>query len=585
MYVLALASGDVTRLTYDDANELVSGWSPDSQSVLFQSNSHEISGMLDVYRVGVEGGTPMPVAADRYTTEYFAAPSPGGESVAITARANAASQWWRKGHSHLDESEIWIVRPAAAGAGPRYEQLTRGGAKDAWPMWAAGGKGLYLMSDRSGAQNIWAISSLGVQGDTQAGAKAVTTFTDGRVLWPSITRDGRTIAFERDFGIWTVDTASGQSQQVAIALRGAPAAASVEHRTFSDQLQELSLSPDGRKAAFTVHGEVFSISARDGGDAVRVTETAAEESEISWAPDSRRLAYVSDRDGTNHLFVYDFGTGKETQLTTGMGRDNAPRFSPDGKWMAFERNSKELRVIDPATKEEKLLATGAFDTPPFLDARDFVWSPDSRFVAFLTAGTKTFQNVHVVAAAGGEARPVSFLANSNAGSLVVEPRRQLPDVCDLAAYRAGRGDARGPAASHAEVPRGPVPRSVPRRAAEDDACRAVRSCRSRPSCLSCPGGREAPGGDRVRRDPPPRDVSAGGCRRGAAGDQPGRQMAAADRERGRPAEPLRVSRSTSCRRSRPSRASSPRRPARSGARISPPTARRSTTWIADASST
>jgi Tol biopolymer transport system component len=421
VYVLALASGDVTRLTYDDANELVSGWSADSQSVLFQSNSHEISGMLDVYRVGVEGGTPMPVAADRYTTEYFAAPSPGGESVAVTARANAASQWWRKGHSHLDESEIWIVRPAAAGASPRYEQLTRGGAKDAWPMWAAGGKGLYLMSDRSGAQNIWAISSLGVQGDTQASAKAVTTFTDGRVLWPSITKDGRTIAFERDFGIWTVDTASGQSHEVPITLRGAPAATSIEHRTFSDQLQELALSPDGRKAAFTVHGEVFSISARDGGDAVRVTQTAGEEGEITWAPDSRRLAYVSDRDGTNHLFVYDFGTGKETQLTTGVGGDNAPRFSPDGKWLAFERNSKELRVIDPATREEKLLAAGAFDTPPFLDARDFVWSPDSRFVAFLTAGTKAFQNVHVVAATGGEARPVSFLANANAGSLSWSP--------------------------------------------------------------------------------------------------------------------------------------------------------------------
>jgi hypothetical protein len=179
------------------------------------------------------------------------------------------------------------------------------------------------MSDRSGAQNIWAISSLGVKGDTQASAKAVTTFADGRVLWPSITRDGRTIAFERDFGIWTVDTASGQSHEVTISLRGAPAATSVEHRTFSDQLQELALSPYCRKAAFTVHGEVFSISARDGGDAVRVTQTASEESEISWAPDSRRRAYVSDRDGTNHLFAYDFGTGKETQLTTGAGRDDA----------------------------------------------------------------------------------------------------------------------------------------------------------------------------------------------------------------------------------------------------------------------
>src|SRR3954469_2510320 len=123
VYALTLATGDLTRLTFDDAAELVSGWSADGQSVLFQSNSHDISGMLDVYRVGVDGGTPMPVAAARYTTEYFAASSPGGESVAITARANAASQWWRKGHSHLDESEIWVVKRAAAGGAPTYQQI------------------------------------------------------------------------------------------------------------------------------------------------------------------------------------------------------------------------------------------------------------------------------------------------------------------------------------------------------------------------------------------------------------------------------------------------------------------------------
>ena len=416
VYVLTLASGDVARLTFDDASELVSGWSADSQSILFQSTSHEISGMLDVYRVSADGGTPMPVAADRYTTEYFAAASPGGESVAITARANAGSQWWRKGHSHLDESEIWIVR------GTTYTPLTKGGAKDAWPMWAAGGKGLYFMSDRSGAQNIWALSSLAVQGDDpQAAATAVTTFKDGRVLWPSISQDGRTIAFERDFGIWTVDTATGQSREVAISLHGAPAATTVEHRTFSDQLQELALSPDGRKAAFTVHGEIFSVSAKDGGDAVRVTQTAEEEAGIVWAPDSRRLAYVSGRGGTNHVFVYDFATGQETQITNGAGRDDMPRYSPDGKWIAFERNSKELRIVDPATKEERLLATGIFDTPPFNDPRDFTWSPDSRFIAYLSAGTKAFQNVQIVPATGGEPHAVSFLANAHASSVSWSP--------------------------------------------------------------------------------------------------------------------------------------------------------------------
>src|SRR6266487_2744775 len=148
VYLLTIASGDVSRLTFDDVNELVTGWSRDGKWVYFSSNSHELSGVFDVYRVPADGGMPMPVAADRYTPEYFAAPSPSGDVVAITARANAGSQWWRKGHSHLDESEIWLVRDT------KYEQLTKGGAKDAWPMWSGDGKTLYFMSDRSGAQNI-----------------------------------------------------------------------------------------------------------------------------------------------------------------------------------------------------------------------------------------------------------------------------------------------------------------------------------------------------------------------------------------------------------------------------------------------
>src|SRR6185436_2051879 len=102
-------------------------------------------------------------------------------------------------------------------------------------------------------------------------------------------------------------------------------------------------------------------------DAARVTDTAGEESELAWSPDSRRIVYRSDRDRTHHLFLYDFTTGRETQLTAGSERDNMPRFSPDGKLIAFERNSRELRVIDPATKTERLIATGVFDTPPFLD--------------------------------------------------------------------------------------------------------------------------------------------------------------------------------------------------------------------------
>ena len=407
VYVLTLASGDLLRLAFDDASELVNGWSPDSKWVYFSSSGRDISSMNDVFRVSASGGTPMPVAADRYASEYFGAPAPDGRRVAITARGFAGSQWWRQGHSHLDESEIWIVTD---GRPPAYAQLTQGGAKSEWPMWSADGQTIFYMSDRSGAQIIWRQSPDGQ-------SQAVTACKDGRVLWPTITRDGRTIVFERHMGIWTLDTASGAVRELPITRRGVPAGPAVERMTVSDQLEGLALSPDGKKIAMVAHGEVFSASANDGGDAQRVTFTPGRESEVTWAPDSRRVVYVSDRPDGAHLFQYDFTTGAETALTSASGFDTSPRFSPDGKLLAFQRNGRELHVIDIASKADRVVAKGVFDTPPFVDPMGLDWSPDSKYIAFFTAGPRMFQNVEIVPAAGGEARQVSFLANVSSGAL------------------------------------------------------------------------------------------------------------------------------------------------------------------------
>jgi hypothetical protein len=60
-----------------------------------------------------------------------------------------------------------------------------------------------------------------------------------------------------------------------------------EHLTLTTGFTGLSLSPDGRKVAFVARGEIFAASARDGGDAARVTRSLANEAQIMWAPDSR----------------------------------------------------------------------------------------------------------------------------------------------------------------------------------------------------------------------------------------------------------------------------------------------------------
>ncbi len=424
IYVLTLKTGALKHLTMDDGLERLDAWSRDGRWLYFSSTSRDIAGMNDLYRVRADGGTPMLVSADRYTGEFFAAPSPDGQRVAFSARGNSAGQWWRKGHSHLDESELWVLdTPSTVGptvgpmAGspapattPRFERLTERGAKQMWPMWSADGRSLFYMSDRSGAQNIWTLPLGGA-------ARQVTRFTDGRVLWPTISYDGRTIVFERDFEVWKLDTASGQASKIPITKRGVPSTAATEHVTLNNQFQDLSLSPDGRKVVFVARGEIWAASARDGGDAVRVTRSYARESQIEWTPDSRRIVYVSERDAVPHVFLYDFTTSRETQLTNGAVGDAAPRVSPDGKSVAFVRDGKDLRVLDLAAKTERSLATG------FLSRTDrgVAWSPDSKWVAYLGLSARSFRNVYAVPAAGGESRAVSALPNGNANNISWSP--------------------------------------------------------------------------------------------------------------------------------------------------------------------
>ena len=421
IYLLTLATGDLKRLTFDDGLDQLDGWSRDGRWIYFSSTSRDIGGLNDLYRVSVNGGTPMTVSADRYTNEFFCAPSPDGKTLAFAARGIASGQWWRKGHSHIDESEIWLLRSFEDGAGT-YERVTvPGGAKEMWPMWNADGRNLFYVSDRidsgnkNGAQNIWTITP------ARSDARRLSTFTEGRVLWPSISYDGREIVFEHNFAIWKLDTENGKASEVAITRRGASAGPGIERQRITDQIGELQLSPDGKKVAFIVRGEVFAASATDGGDAARVSNSAAEEYQIAWAPDSRRLVYVSDRDGVPHLFLYDFSTNSETQLTRDAADDSTPRFSPDGKSLAFIRGAKELRVMDVATKSDRIVKTAIFERPPIISDRPFAWSPDGKWLAYVPVGENQFKNVNVVSVDGASSGSASYLANVFSNSVSWSP--------------------------------------------------------------------------------------------------------------------------------------------------------------------
>ncbi|TAK13276.1 MAG: peptidase S41 [Acidobacteria bacterium] len=411
IYLMTIDTGALRRATSDDGLEQLDGWSRDGKWIYFSSTSRDIAGMNDIFRVSTDGGTPMAVTADRYTNEFGAAASPDGATIAFSARGNGSGQWWRKAGSHLDQAELWLAKTAGE---PGYTELTPRDGRALWPMWSADGKSLFYMTDRNGAENLWTRPAAASGAD-----RALTKFTDGRLLWPSITADGKTIAFERNFGIWTADTASGQAREITIVRRGSPTLPVPERIRQTSQFSDLALSPDGKKIAFIARGELFAASSADGGDAMRVTRTPAVESQPVWSPDSRKLAYVSTRDGAQHIYMYDFAASREEAVTSGAGTDLSPAFSPDGKSLVYLRALRDLRVRDLDTKTERSIATGAFGDA--LDTPRPMISPDGRWIALFAIGEKQFTNVSLVPLAADATpkvlQPVSFLANAYANTI------------------------------------------------------------------------------------------------------------------------------------------------------------------------
>lgn len=416
IYVLTFATGQLRRITYSDATSNLDGWSHDGEWLYFTSGATDVGGQGDILRVRATGGTPMEVSHERYMNEFESAPSPDGKQIALIAKGISSAQWWRDGHAHIDETEIWL-KPVAGEGG--YRKLVSADAKHAWPMWLPDGKALLFMCDKSsdggpGHENL-------CEADATSGAiQELTHFTSGRLLWPTISYDGKTVVFERNFGIWKADARTGKAEEIRITLRGVPSGPGVTHEAIT-AWSGLGLSPDGKKIAVTGHGEVFAAGAKEGGEAQRLTHTEAEEMDPRWEADSNKVVYRSEREGgSSSLYEYDFTNNKERALTHGPALDTSALPSPDGKMVAFIRNRKELRVLTLASAQEKVIATGEINE---YQPDSIAWSPDSKWVAYVPTGFDSFTNIWVVPSDGSApTREITFLANGqNASHLAWSP--------------------------------------------------------------------------------------------------------------------------------------------------------------------
>src|SRR5205823_3535231 len=214
---------------FHSADDVVLGWTPDSRAVLFASNrGEEFMGKL--YTVSIDGGMPRDAGPDMGVYGSYA---PDGTRLALNRKAQP---YWRKYYRGTYQSDVTVMDLAAK----TFKDLTDFDGIDSWPMWSQDGH-IYFVSDRdpNAQANLWRVPESG--GD----AVRVTDFKDGDVRFPTISSDGRTIVFERDFGIAKLDVASGQVTPLTFDIAAETQESLTEFRDFNSTIDDYDLAPDG----------------------------------------------------------------------------------------------------------------------------------------------------------------------------------------------------------------------------------------------------------------------------------------------------------------------------------------------------
>lgn len=130
---------------------------------------------------------------------------------------------------------------------------------------------------------------------------------------------------------------------------------SVEDLWSLRTLGQVAVSPDGRRMAFEMHyvereadtlrSALYLLRLDEQGQAEgeprQLTRSAKSESFPAWAPDSRHLLFLSDREGEqNQLWLIDTDGGEARKLTTMLHGVNEAAWSPDGRWIAFTASTE-----------------------------------------------------------------------------------------------------------------------------------------------------------------------------------------------------------------------------------------------------
>ena len=107
----------------------------------------------------------------------------------------------------------------------------------------------------------------------------------------------------------------------------------------------LDVSPDGKTIAFDMLGDIYTIPA-SGGTATNIASGLAWDMQPRFSPDGKQIAFTSDRAGGDNIWVMDVDGGNPKQITKESFRlMNNPTWSPDGTYIAAKKHFTTSRSL------------------------------------------------------------------------------------------------------------------------------------------------------------------------------------------------------------------------------------------------
>jgi tricorn protease len=356
VYVIPAAGGKPRQLTFHSADDSVVGWSPDGKRIVFTSGRGNgvFPTVATLWEIPVAGGIEQPMATD---WGAWASYSPDGSHLAFMRHPG---NWSRKHYRGSYAADLWVMDIASKKYTKLGDEEYKGNRL--WPMYGRNGEIYYVANVTANEKgikfggpevmksvnNIWKISDKGGK-ETQ-----VTHHTDGNLFFPSISADGKVIVYEDNFGIWKVDTATGKSTEIVIDIKADSKENDKVLVTLNDA-QGFSISPSNKRSAVIAHGELFTI-ATDRGEPQRVSETPWKEQNPRWSPNGKWIAFVSDRTGHEEVFISD-ELGKNPKKLSDADCDKSGLiWSPDSKSLLWAGSDHKLRMVDVDSGKTDIVA-------------------------------------------------------------------------------------------------------------------------------------------------------------------------------------------------------------------------------------